>query len=210
MIRRTLIFASLFLSYPAFAAWNPSFSDTSVLMTVGETRTIFLHASRSGFNTYDDFDPWTCVSDKKKVATVTGELTHERRTAEVTITAISPGIASVMLIEHGRHFGPFVKITVLPKPVRVTIASSAMTAIVGRPFMLLAIGEPAPLTFTWYRGHLGDTTQPLPASGEELIVTPDTPGRYSFWVQAAAPHGISSDEITIEVLPPPRRHAARR
>ena len=210
MVRRALILASLFLSCSAFAAWNPSFSSTREQLIVGETRTIYLSASRSGFNTYDEFDPWTCVSDNKKVATVKGELTHARRTAEVTITAVTPGTASIHLIEHGRHFGPFVKIVVLPKPVRVTIASSAMTSIVGRPITLVAIGEPAPLTFTWYRGHLGDTALPLPASGEELTFTPTTPGRYAFWVHAAAPHGVSSAEISIEILSLPRRRAVGR
>jgi hypothetical protein len=210
VIRRALILATLFLSSSAFAAWNPSFSSTREQMIVGETRTITLSASRSGFNTYDEFDPWTCVSDDKKVAIVKGELIHERRTAEVTITAVSPGTASILLIEHGRHFGPFVKIIVLPKPVRVTIASSAMTSIVGRPVTLVAIGEPAPLTFTWYRGSLGDTTQPLPVLGEELTFTPTTPGRYSFWVEAVALHGVSSAEISIDVLLPPRRHAVGR
>jgi hypothetical protein len=90
------------------------------------------------------------------------------------------------------------------------LASSAMTSIVGRPLTLVAIGEPAPLAFTWYRGHLGDTTQPLPAPGEELTFTPMTSGGFSFWVQAAAPHGVSSAEITIDVRPPPRRQAVGR
>ena len=210
MIRRALILASLFLSWSAFAAWNPSFSSTKEQLTVGETRTIYLSAFRSGFNTYDEFDPWTCVSGNKKVATVKGELTHERRTAEVTITAVSPGTASIFLVENDHHYGPFVKITVLPQPVHVTLAASAMTSIVGRPLTLIAIGEPSPLTFTWYRGPLGDTTQPLPASDDELIVTPESVGLHTFWVQAAAPHGVSSAEITIEILAPPRRGAARR
>jgi hypothetical protein len=81
---------------------------------------------------------------------------------------------------------------------------------VGRPLTLVAIGEPAPLTFTWYRGRLGDATKPLPASGEELTFTPTTPGRYYFWVSAAAPHGVNSDEIAINVLAPPKRRVVSR
>lgn len=210
MSRRVLILASLLLSSSAFATWNPSFSSTSERMTVGETRTIFLRAVWSGL-TYFDFTPWVCVSDDDDVAVVQGGLKRLNTIGEVKVTALRPGTAYVQIVQpHGHRWGPFVKIVVQPQPVRVTIASSAMTSIAGRPLTLVAIGEPAPLTFTWYRGHVGDTTTPLPASGEELTVTPATAGRYDFWVLAAAPHGVSGAEITIEVLPPPRRHAVRR
>jgi hypothetical protein len=206
MIRRALILASLFLSCSAFATWNPSFSSTNERMTVGETRTIFLRAVWSGL-TYFQFNPWVCVSDSEDVAVVKGGLNRLGTVGEVTITAVGPGTAYVNL--RGHRWG-FVKIVVLPQPVRVTIAPSAMTSIVGRPLTLVAIGEPAPLTFTWYRGHLGDTARPLPASAEELTFTPTTPGRYSFWVSAAAAHGVSSAEISIDILPSPRRQAVGR
>lgn len=210
MIRRALILASLLLSCSAFATWNPSFSPTKVTMTVGETRTISLRAVWSGL-TYYEFHPWGCRSDHNSVAIVKGGLDRVDRVGQVEITAVSPGTASIYITQPGTgRSGPFVRITVRPQPVRVTIASSAMTSIVGRPVTLVAIGEPAPLAFTWYRGHLGDTAQPLPASEEELTFTPTTPGRYSFWVQAAAQHGVSSAEISIEILPPPRRQAVGR
>lgn len=211
MIRRALILASLFLSCSAFATWNPSFSTDKVYMTVGETQTITLRAVWSGL-TYYNFSPWACRSGHNSVAIVKGGLDRVDRVGEVKITAVSPGTASIYITQPGSpgRWGPFVKVTVRPQPVRVTIASSAMTSIVGRPLTLMAIGEPAPLAFTWYRGQLGDTAQPLPASGEELTFTPTTPGQYSFWVQAAASHGVSSAEIIIDILPLPRRHAVGR
>jgi hypothetical protein len=210
MIRRVLILAGFFFSCPAFATWNPSFSSTLERMTVGETRTISLQAVWSGL-TYNQFSPWVCVSDDKNVAIVQGGLKRLGTIGEVKITAVRPGTAYVQIVQPlGHRWGPFVKIIVQPQPVRVTIASSAMTSIAGRPLTLVAIGEPAPLTFTWYRGHLGDTAQPLPASGEELTVTPTIPGRYDFWVLATAPHGVSSAEFTIDVVPPPRRQAVGR
>ena len=214
MIRRALILATLLLSCPAFATWNPSFSSTNERMTVGETRTISLRAVWSGL-TYFQFSPWVCVSDNKDVAIVKGGLNRVSAVGEVQITAVHPGTAHIYIDQpFGNRWGPFVKIVVQPQPVRVTIASSTMTSIVGRPLTLVAIGEPEPLTFTWYRGHLGDTTQPLPVLGEELTFTPTTSGRYSFWVQAVALtvplQGVSSAEISIDVLLPPRRHAVGR
>ena len=184
-------------------------------MTVGETRTISLRAVWSGL-TFFQFSPWVCVSDDKDVAIVKGGLNRVSAVGEVKITAVHPGTAYVHIDQPlGHRWGPFVKIVVLPQPVRVTIASSVMTSIVGRPLTLVAIGEPALLTFTWYRGHLGDTTQPLPASGELtftqiLNVWHATTGSYSFWVHAVAPHGVGSAEISIDVLPPPRRRAVGR
>jgi hypothetical protein len=210
MIRRALLLASLFLTSSAFAHWNPGFGVKSVSMAVGQTTTIILRASWNGWSINPDpFQPWICASDDPGVALVEGGLATPYGPGEVKITAIAPGIAYVNLFNRDGTVlgGPFVKIDVRPSTIHVSIAASASPSTAGRPLTLVAISTSASLTFAWYNGHVGDTSHPLQGTGDELTVQPTAAGRYFFWVSATSQMGMSTDEITIDVEPAPRRRA---
>lgn len=210
MLRRGLLLASLFLATSAFATWNPSFSSRYEELTVGETRTIELRAVWSGLSFFE-FYGWRCDSDTEQVAHVEGGLPALGGSGEVRITAIAPGEAGIRLWV-GSATSPmpntYVTIVVRPNPVTVSIVPSAWTATAGQPVTLTASAAGSPHTFSWYRGRLGDTTQPLPGTSNKLIVTPATPGPAYYWVFAEAVHGTNRAEIAIDVKPPPRRRAA--
>lgn len=209
MLRRGLLLASLFLATSAFATWNPSFSSRYEELTVGETRTIELRAIWSGISFFE-FYGWRCDSDNEQVAYVEGGLPTLRDSGEVRITAIAPGEAGIRLwVGSAKSPMPtaYVTIVVRPNPVTVSIVPSEWTAITGRPVTLTASAEGSPHTFTWYRGRLGDTTQPLPGTKNKQTVTPAKPGLAYYWVSAVAVHGSNSAEIAIDVKPPRRRAA---
>lgn len=211
MFRRLLLLASLCVTSSAFAVWSPSFSDNYVEVRATETQTVTLRAFWTRFNPNPDFYPWVCASDSEKVAHVEGVLASPGQIAEVKITGITPGTAWVRILtpKGDFHDALFVKIRVTEAPVTVSIAPSAPTTTVGKPIRLTAISEASRVTFSWYNGARGDRSRPLIGTGNELIVTPTVPGRYSFWVSAVAPHGMSSDEVVIDVNPLPRRRGAR-
>lgn len=212
MIRRALLLASLFLATSASATWNPSFSSKYEELTVGETRVIRLRAVWSGL-AYPDFSGWICVSTKESVAHVEGGLRTPTGKGEVRITAIAPGEAWVRIRIAGTPVPEstrFVQIVVRPVPVSVSIMPSTWISNAGQPVTLTATAEGSPHTFRWYSGRLGDTTQPLEGTGPELTVTPAKPGLAYYWVSAEAAHGTSSNEIAIDVRPPPRRRAVGR
>jgi hypothetical protein len=210
MIRRVLLLASLFVTSSALATWHPSFSSNREVLMVGETRTIFLRAMWTGF-TPEPFLGWKCSSDNPHIAFVEGGLQPGQGLGEVTITGISPGYAGLYVGNAnatGRFSNLSVELIVLPAPVTVSIVPPASAAIVGRPVTLTAIAEGSPEVYRWYRGRLGDTSQPLQGSGNTVTVTPAEPGPAYFWVSAIAPHGTNRAEIAIDVKPVPRRRAA--
>jgi hypothetical protein len=212
MIHRILVAASLFLTCSAFAGWMPSFSERYVELRATETRVIELRAVWSGFNPDFSFSPWVMASDREDVAHVEGGLTQLGTVGEVTITGIAPGSAWIRLVWSNGQLeeGRLVEIRVTEAPVTVSIAPSALTTTVGNPLRLTAISTAGRVTFTWYHGPRGDRSRPLLGTGNELIVTPTEAGRHTFWVSALASHGMSSDEVTIEVNAPPRRRAVGR
>jgi hypothetical protein len=204
--RLLLLVATLLVASSAFASLWPRFDTDHVLIHEGETQTIRVSAAAGGFGfgiTYP-FQPWVFESSNRRVALVAGTLDDPSSAADVTITGVAPGKASVWWKDTAR-----VLITVLPRPVRVTIAPSALKTTVGRSITLLAQSESSPLTFHWYAGPVGDTSQPLQGDDDELTFTPATPGRYQFWVSAVGQHGMNNDAVTIDVDPAPRRRSAQ-
>src|SRR5688572_13128914 len=101
MIRRLLLFATLFVASSAFAAWNPWFSSKYEELTVGETKVIELRATASGFNSPPPFVRWYCVSSRENVAYVQGGLGNSAGTGRVRITAIAPGEAWIRIRSDG-------------------------------------------------------------------------------------------------------------
>lgn len=212
MIRWFLLGGLLFATSSVFAGVWPEFYVDHVLVREGETQTIQVFARASGFNPIDPgpfVPPWIFQSTNAKVALVDGLLDFPGALRDIKITGVTVGVAGVWLEVDG--WGrEYVTITVTPRPVRVTIAPSALKTTVGRPITLLAQSESSPIVFHWYAGPLGNTSQPLPADGNEWTFTPSAPGRYLFWVSAVGEHGMNNDEVTIDVDPAPRRRAVRR
>lgn len=190
--------------------WSPRFSRDYVELRASETATITIHAIWSGHAPDVNPTPWICASDSENVAHVEGRLPALGQVGEVTITGIAPGNAWIRVLSPDGSFrdGLYVQIRVTEAPVTVSIAPSALTTTVGKPIRLTAISEASRVTFTWYNGARGDRSRPMIGTGNELIVTAPAPGRYPFWVSAVAPHGMSSDEVVIEVNPLPRRRGA--
>lgn len=210
-LRHALLLVTLFAASSALATWNPSFSSRYEELTAGETEVIHLRAVWSGLE-YPDFAGWICVSTRESVAHVEGGLRNPAVDGKVRITAIAPGEAWVRIRIAGAAVPEstrFVQIVVRPAPLSVSITPSTWIANAGQPVTLTATAEGSPHTFRWYSGPLGDLSDPLEASGNEVTVTPRQAGVAYYWVSIEGVQGTSSAEIAIQVKSAPRRRGVR-
>jgi len=211
MIRRGLLLAILVSALNASATWSPRFETNDVGILEGDTMVITVRARWSGLTDYG-FSPWTFRSSDETVAGVTGGLEKAGETGYVTIKAKRLGSADIYEGAAGSSYpgGPYVHITVLPRPLEIHIATPATTTpAFGQHLTLTAVCQDSLASIVWYAGHIGDTSHPLVSYGRELTITSDQPGEHFYWVLARTSDATAMDEVFISVQEPARRRAAR-
>ena len=69
--------------------------------------------------------------------------------------------------------------------------------------MVVATAVP-PLAYQWYRGAMGDTSQPIPDATAASFTTPPLTASASYWVRVSNPYGASDSRgVLVQVVAPP-------
>jgi hypothetical protein len=143
------------------------------------------------------------------VAAATGEVVipsgSHTGSGAILVTARGPGKTDVCI-----YGSPVVPVTVTCGVVPPAEgANTRVQARVGVPVTLAIVFPLLPnTTYTWYRGHPGDTSTPLSSGGVDLQFTAASAGTHFVWVSVATPCSSSSVEFTVEAHG--RRRAVRK
>lgn len=103
--------------------------------------------------------------------------------------------------DHALGLGRFV----LPQAPAIWFQPGSQSVAAGQtvPLTVRATGEP-PLTYQWYEGPAGVTTNPITTAKRATMITPPMITGTSFWVRVTNPGGITnSAAAVIDVLEPP-------
>ncbi|MBV8516968.1 MAG: hypothetical protein JO197_06120 [Acidobacteria bacterium] len=208
MHRATLVLLVLLLAaLPASAGWWPSFSPRTLQLEVGDQTSVEVHAVWSGLVDYGNGIHWTFRSDDSWVATANASV-NDQGSHLVPIEAVGPGTARICL----GNSGDSCYVTIFVRcgeeaPVRA--AQPVLRAELHQPVTLSVVTPIAQRThFTWFRGRMGDRSQPLDAASAEITFAPDAYDAQYVWVSAVTSCSTSSAEFRIDV-PRPRQHAVR-
>jgi hypothetical protein len=204
------------LAMPLVGAAGPVVRPAEITLRAGESAVLHGYQNAGGFSEGFPYR-YDFVSDAPAVASVRGFASGSSTThpdpvpgnGDVFVMANQPGIAHVRA--KGYSFD-LATITVLRQIAPVEIHTDATRVSAGKRVVLIAVvpGYDQPAVFYWYRGHVGDISNPLQASTDPRLsfVAPSSGVSY-FWVQALAGSVSSSAEIAIESVAPPRRHSAK-
>ena len=206
-MKRALTLAALFLvSGTAAAAWWPDVSPRILRVEVGQTRNVHVIARFSGMSPVPWRD-WTIETTNAEVAAGRG-IMKSSRSFDVPITGITPGKTFVRVTPGSDH--PWAAIEVVcgkEDPIRPAEAQVAGT--IGKPVTLEAVTPIAHrTTFVWYRGRVGDQSSPLPVSGPQIELIPQSTSE-TVWVLATTPCSTSSAEFLVTAHPSKRRSLRR-
>ena len=191
--------------FPPVFRYNPVFEFNWMRVEVGETRTVSVTARGVSIAT---FTPWTCTSTRPAVAAVTGKMDVPVRTS-VAVTGILPGTAGILV----RPYSELEQVAIVVEcgredpiqaetPERTVDRGDAVTLRVLTPIAHR-------MSFAWYRGRAGDTSQPLSASGPQAELVPATSGTHYAWVLGTTPCSSSMAEFRIDARAPKQRVVRR-
>jgi hypothetical protein len=211
-MRHTILFVVAFtIAMPLAAGWWPKWNQSEVQVVVGETATVQVHATWSGFANYHENINWTFRSDAPFVATAFVQVT-DNNVHDVRITGAGPGASSIRQeTPNGLDEGAWVRINVVCAPeAPVRAAAPMMHGSIGEPVAIEAVSEIAGrTTFTWYLGREGDRSHPLDSGGPRIAFTPNAYGSQYVWVSAVTRCSVSAKEFRVDVATPRRRAVSR-
>jgi hypothetical protein len=108
--------------------------------------------------------------------------------------------ATLVAVTHGRGMYSFITASDKPAFARRPL-SQAILGGQAIAFSAVAVGT-QPLTYQWYRGASGDTSNPIAGATSGAFTTPPLSSTTSYWVQARNPFGAAdSNTATLTVLP---------
>jgi len=196
-----LVIVATIAATPLAASWWPYWEPTFVALNVGERATIHLQAKWSGLVDYGNGIHFSFRTENVAVAVAAVSVNDESLHA-VEIVAVGPGNTSISEALPNDKFGwQYVKIRVLcTEEPAVRAATPVVLTRLGEAVTLKAVSDIAERTrFTWYLGHVGDTSHPLAATGPEVALVPRAGVQY-VWVAAVTTCSASSAEFRIETL----------
>lgn len=136
-----------------------------------------------------------------------GDTSNQIPSATNSSTSVSPAVTTSYWVkvtgQCGTFNSPAVTVTVNCTPIPFGGVSAAPSTInVGQSSTLSVITSGnGPFTFQWYRGSLGDASNPIfAATGSSTVVSPTT--STSYWVHVTAPCGSQDGNITVFVNAP--------
>jgi hypothetical protein len=210
MLKRTLVaLVTLLVTTAAFAGKYPLFINDVVKVQVGQTVEAEVFAGHTGFADYPNVYSWIFSSVDHSVANVSGKLYSPNTRAKIRVTGLAPGFSWIVT---GSYPGA--------RLARIIVSCGEQAPVVAaNPEVSARLNEEVALTtasadldrttFTWYRGRLGDTSQPLDASGPAIQFAADSTGDHYVWVSAMSACSTSRAEFHVEVIQPRRRGAGR-
>ena len=165
---------------------------------------------RSGLVDYGETIHWTFRTENDRVATAFAHV-QDAKDHDVTITGIGPGVTAIREVLPSGALAGFPSYVIIHvtcgAEAPVMPATEVVSTRVNKPAMLTALSQfPDRTAFTWFAGHVGDTSKPIGASGPQIIVTPSAAGRQYVWVSALTTCSTSAAEFAIDVSP--SRHRA--
>ena len=183
-------------------------SVDAVRLKVGETLRVRIDAAYIPMSGGMEFRPLVFESGNERLIEVTGKMPLPV-TDFMYVTGLRPGRAQALLLDRNGVRSAVVEVTVVcGREPEIQAAAPLQSAKLGAPVTLRAetpIAERT--TFTWYRGLVGDMSEPLAASGPELELTTNEPGLHHAWVMAMTPCSSSTASFAVDVVAPKRRSA---
>jgi hypothetical protein len=200
--------ALLVLALGDWPGWTAQPEVSAVRVLVGQTVRVRVKAYQLYLSGGIEFRPLTFKSGNRRIIEVTGRMPVPE-TNYIQITGVRPGKAHALMVWADDSIRGAVEATVVcGKEPAIQTAQPHQTTKVGTPVMLRAETRIAErTTFTWYRGLVGDMSEPLAASGPELELTTSEPGLQHAWVMATTPCSSSTAQFAIDVVAPKRRSA---
>jgi hypothetical protein len=193
----------LLIASTASAAWYPALDGNIARIQVGETVTVRVRAIWTGLMIVP-WTPWIFESSNPSVIRVDGAM-YSSTPGEMRITGISPGHGLALIRPMSSFYNVDVTV-VCGQESAVQAAEVRQTVKTGEPVALRALTSIADrTTFTWYHGHIGDTSFPIGQSGPEVVYITDDPGLHSAWVLATTSCSSSMAEFQIDAVAPKRR-----
>jgi len=203
---RHALAALLLLELAGSARAALSFSPDHLELIVGGSAYITVYyagiGTTGGVFRFDSCDPG--------VATAAGEVVvptgSHGGSGAILVTARGPGKTDVCI--YGAAVVPVTVTCGVVPPAEA--ANTRVQARAGVPVTLSIVFPLLPnTTYTWYRGHAGDTSTPLSFGADDLQFTPAFAGTHFVWVSAATPCASSSVEFVVEARGG-RRRAVRK
>jgi hypothetical protein len=202
MLRRVILLLAFATS--ALAYEEPRLYPERLVVKVGETATVNVHIVHvSGL----DYMMWAYSfgSSDETVMETSGEFKHPRRRGEIRVEARAPGVANIMAA--GKAWG---RVEVVCGEEAPIAAVEPQHTIRRRESVQLSVVSPAAgSVLQWYDGRVGDTSQPLPATGSDYVFTSNVLGAHYVWVLATTPCSTSTAEFRVDVTQPRRRAVGR-
>ncbi|HEX6088093.1 MAG TPA: hypothetical protein VF266_26420 [Thermoanaerobaculia bacterium] len=206
---RKILAMLLLLAAPAEAGhyYGKPSVDTARIK-VGETLRVRIDAAYVPMSGGMEFRPLVFESSNERIIEVTGKMPLPV-TDFMYVTGLRPGRAQALLLDRNGVRSGVVEVTVVcGREPEIQAATPSLSAKIGMPVLLRAetpIAERT--TFTWYRGLVGDMSEPLAASGPEFLFASNDPGVQHAWVMATTPCSSSTAQFAVDVVAPKRRSA---
>jgi hypothetical protein len=136
-----------------------------------------------------------------------GDTSNQITGATNSSTSVSPAVTTSYWVkvtgQCGTFNSPATTVTVNCTPIPFGGVSAAPSTInVGQSSTLsVSTSGSGPFTFQWYRGSLGDASNPIfAATGSSTVVSPTT--NTAYWVHVTAPCGSQDGNVTVFVNAP--------
>ena len=206
VVKRALTAATLFLiAGTAAAAWWPQPERGYLRVEVGERRALTVRAWWSGIWVLPWFD-WTFGTSNPRVAVAEGVM-KSSRPHDAIITGVAPGTTYLRIHPFDAKYTQIQVVCGKEDPIRA--AEVQVNGTIGKPVTLEAVTPIAHrTTFAWYRGRVGDQSSPLPVSGPQIELIPQSTSE-TVWVLATTPCSTSSAEFLVTAHPSKRRSLRR-
>lgn len=126
-----------------------------------------------------------------------GQFGNSTNTGSITPTQVDSGIIGISTgYLHSLRLGLKPNIVTQPASSAIFTGQTAVLSIV--------VSGPPPLTYQWYLGSSGNTTQPIAGATNASFTTPALNNTVTYWVRTANVYGsVDSQTGTITVLPLP-------
>jgi hypothetical protein len=171
----------------------PNASPSSI--SSGQSSTLSASPTGSGPFTYQ----WYVGSS--------GDTSNQITGATNSSTSVSPAVTTNYWVkvtgQCGTFNSPAVTVTVNCTPIPFGgVSAQPSTINVGQSSTLsVSTSGSGPFTFQWYRGSLGDASNPIfAATGSSTVVSPTT--NTAYWVHVTAPCGSQDGNVTVFVNAP--------
>jgi hypothetical protein len=121
-------------------------------------------------------------------------------------TSVSPTVTTNYWVkvtgQCGTFNSPATTVTVVCTPIAGSVSAQPSTINVGQSAVLsVTTSGSGPFTFQWFRGSLGDASNPIAgATGSSTLVSPTT--NTTYWVHVTAPCGSQDGSVTVFVNAP--------